>query len=674
MPFHPSVAKALSELKQRRPNVKLAAFGQTVFWDEPMKSVLVPMLEAYHPGAEMIVGPHDADYFGRCPGLNRAVRFVTCEHNDGPTREMWAAVAEASALFGSEDVPTHAQLTAAGVDFERLSRANGARHEQLIQACTTAWGWRAVVDAHDGRSVFRDIATKDAATAIEGLLEWALNETLARIDSPSLEHRQAADDVLAALRRRARDPANRSLTRLYQSMWPHFYERLLGRWPERVQVASTCSLFRFNRQTCTLPRFRLVDHFLDPETGPICREAYSASLEGTGIYELERFGSGALPFDLVVPGRGRGTISLTDAHLIVDTEPHTVVDLPRTVRSVEDLAAAVEEALGPDVALVGKAVATAFMLTSEFVFVLNEGGSAYVPRTREMAQRLAEAGISGCLNPVLRMRYPTWDTLADLDLSFRLPEHLAAAFEDETIAAKDLAKRWRSVVKQQEKLLKALARARSPQDLMRLLTHEDHPKWLDKLDAYVQAHRELLDMQRTIEDSKHRADHVREEIKSLKAEVDKLQKLRGKISRIVKPLRSRLEELERAGAPEGERRAIREELQCYAKGELPDTDVRLAELRERVARLEAERKDTTARYRALETGRVARDARKRLAAFEAAAEATRLRLATHAIRTTRSLPHIDNRPTAWWLPVVDPSGAWYRAILENTELVVEDMG
>ena len=116
MSLHRSVREALTALRERWPGVPLAAFGQTVFWDEPMKCVLVPMLEAHYPGASMLLGTHDADYFGRCPGMVSAEKYVICEKNDGPTRDLWASVGEVSALFGAEIVPTRARLAAAGVN------------------------------------------------------------------------------------------------------------------------------------------------------------------------------------------------------------------------------------------------------------------------------------------------------------------------------------------------------------------------------------------------------------------------------------------------------------------------------------------------------------------------------------------------------------------------------
>ena len=290
-----------------------------------------------------------------------------------------------------------------------------------------------------------------------------------------------------------------------------------------------------------------------------------------------------------------------------------------------------------------------------------------------MATRLARKGIQVDLCPVLRLRYHTWDAVGRADVSFRLPEHLAEAFGTPEAPAAEFAARWRQVVRRQEKLLKTLSRVRRPQELMQLLGHEDHPRWLDRLDSYVTAHEALLDIQRRVDTLKHRADDLRSQERKLKATASRQERLRGKISRLVKPLRARLEELEAGHAPRADVHRVREELICYQDGELPDLDKRLSEVRARLSQVQSERRRVVREYRGLETGTAAREARRSLASVETEAEAARIRLAAQAFCTARGLPYTDHRPTAWWLPIVDPRGNWYRAILESTELEVEEM-
>lgn len=671
MTFHPSVKKALNDLKKRFGELTIAAFGQTVFWDEPMKSVLVPMLKAYCPNARMIVGPHDADYFGKCPGLRRPERFVTCEHNESATSGIWAAAGEISALFGAEAVPTHAKLAAAGVDFAKIRRM-GNRYDQLIERGTTAWGWRGVVESGVGNSVFRDLATEDVSAEVEKLIEWALEGTLSQLENRAA-HEQSASELLNTFRESARRPENAALTKVYQSMWPYFYSRLLGYEPDGITVTSTCELFQFNRRTCRLPRFRLVDYFLNPETSLICREAYSSSVKGSGIYALDRFDEGALPFDLVLPGRGRGTMVVRGKELAVDLDPAVVVSLDSPLISTDQLAEVIETQFGPGTSLVGKAIANAFMFTSEFVFALNVHGSAYVTRTRKMARFMADHGIPVKLMPILRLRYKTWDSLEVLDETFCLPEHLAAAWEAPEVTAKSFARDWRSVVERKKALLQTLRTMKSTRELLRLLIQVDGDRWSETLEVYVRAKRKLLALQRGVCAEKQRAHALREEIKSLMEDANRLQYARGQISRLEKSLRRRLLDLKKSRQAESEFHALRSQLDNLAKEELEGIDGKLVSIRRKILELKAERAKTVASYRSRELGPEAMEAKKSIIAAEAETQAAKFTLVEKAIRVVEGLPYTDHRPTAWWLPVVDPKGEWFRAILESTELEIEEM-
>jgi hypothetical protein len=77
-------------------------------------------------------------------------------------------------------------------------------------------------------------------------------------------------------------------------------------------------------------------------------------VRGSGIYTLDQFGEGALPFDVVIPGHGRGTLRLTDGKIIIETE--TPIEICQKLRSRIDcaLGALLEGHFGPDIALVAK--------------------------------------------------------------------------------------------------------------------------------------------------------------------------------------------------------------------------------------------------------------------------------------------------------------------------------
>jgi hypothetical protein len=141
--------------------------------------------------------------------------------------------------------------------------------------------------------------------------------------------------------------------------------------------------------------------------------AYNTAVAGGGMYPLSAFGDDALPFDVVVPGRGRGTLHLSDTQMQVDFTPApSVIALDRPVRSRAQLADVLAQELGETVVVVGKAVALISMLAGEFVIVFHETASGYTDRTLAMNDAIRAAGTDLPLLPIVRIAYPTWDSLA----------------------------------------------------------------------------------------------------------------------------------------------------------------------------------------------------------------------------------------------------------------------
>src|SRR5262249_9518277 len=154
------------------------------------------------------------------------------------------------------------------------------------------------------------------------------------------------------------------------------------------ETSRTTELLRFNTSTCNLPRFELVSLFVNQEYRAKAQLAYNEAVEGSGIFGLNRFGTGAIPFDLVIPGKGRGTIRLGTRGAVIETREPQFLSFKKPLKSLEELAAAVEAKFGPDCALIGKAVALIGMFAREFVFVFHEGASSYVSRSRAMHRKL----------------------------------------------------------------------------------------------------------------------------------------------------------------------------------------------------------------------------------------------------------------------------------------------
>jgi hypothetical protein len=392
-----------------------------------------------------------------------------------------------------------------------------------------------------------------------------------------------------------------------------------------------------------------VDYFLNWGTAKLAREAYDTAVSGTEIYTLDRFGPGALPFDLVLPEHGRGTLRVTLRAIHVETPNPIRIPLYRPVKSVQDLAAVLAREFGSEVALVGKAVTLISMLATEYMFVFSEEGSGYLRLTRKMNDRFMAGGIGLGLHPILRLKYQTWDALEVGQSSLSLPEHLESTLASDEIPSGEFASRWESGIRRQQELLAQVRVIRSPRDLLRFLSGKVDGPW-EALAAEYAA--------------------LRESLKQSAARASVMQ------SQVI-DLYSRLAEVKR-GIVTTEK----------AKGDhfrsviewTPEHQETRSEFAARIADLLAERRRillTISELKAsrLETERTGEGARARIrsAEIEIQAESARLTLVRNAILAIQGLPHTQHRPSAWWIPMVDRTGGWFRRIAETTELYTEEL-
>ncbi len=676
--FHPSAADMIENLRRQFPDTPFLALGQTALWDEPTKAAFRRALDAFWPEARLIAAAHDSDYFAKLPvHAPGAAKYVLVGHDDARTRGLWSAAGEMSGLFGSEDVPTMARLERAGVSLHRALRGLDDP-AAFLGEITMAWSWTGIVHAEWGRKIAHDVPLSDILPTLLEQIHWAVNESRACVDEAHERSAQAVRDMLCGWVSAfaERHPAA-SLSDLYRDLFPRLYDLLLSAPPANLSTSNTLRLLKFNRATAGLPRFAFVDLFLRPETRHAAVNAYNLAVAGSEMYTLDRFGEGALPFDLVIPGHGRGTLRIHDATVTADLDkPVTLCDTC-DLTSIHDLADLVERELGPDVALVGKAVTLIPMLAAEYIFVFHEGASGYTDRTRRLVHLLQERGAPvPDLRPILRVRHNAWDALDALgeSVSFRLPEHLAQAFGRTTLPASEFAACWRCAVRQGEKRLQELSEARSPRDLFAYLARAALPgeDWNARAQEHKGARVRLLGLWDRAQAIQGRVYTLYDQVRQLRREVQTLEQAKGDDFRArVKPLREQLFHL--GGGETDTTRALEQQIAALQAERADRFDREIRERHSQVRFALATVRDLKEKRLALERGPEAIKARETLQRIEAEAERARARLAANAVRVVQGLPHTNFRPSAWWFPLVDPSGAWFRRLSETAEYYLEPL-
>lgn len=643
----PNQEAAFEELDRVAPDAPFLALGQTVFWDEPMKAGVALESAARGRRRRFVAGVHDADYFAKLPHFSNLVGYRAFPHNDTTTRGLWSAAGEFSALFGSEAVVSRDLLKEAGLRLTRVA----ADRPGLLDEATEAWGWRGLVALGHEPDVVAETPLDPLLPELSKTLEWAIDESIRCIvGTQEQTARVFGRELISALLQVAEADRGQTLSDCYRSLLPWLY-RFVANEPVEIETTSTTELLRFNTATCRQPRFEYLDAFLGERRAEACA-AYDETVRGGEIYPLERFGSWAIPFDLVVPGRGRGTLRIAPRAIIVMTPEPIFVTTKRPVRSVQDLAEAIERKLGDRCTLVGKAVTLIGLLAREFVFVFHEGASAYVRLSRQLHQRLKSIGVPVRVHPILRVRYDAWDALDACCTWLRLPEPLRQPFGAEEMCGRSFAARWRGVVSEQADLLQQLAQLRRPLDLIRFLAKSGVGRWDDLANEYEALHDELMALHDGIGAIKARKAEVARQIRAAKqaridAEVRKGRHWRERI-------------FEKSPGPE--------------------------DLEER-ARLETE---VNSAIRAVQDGRrawhelqleqdalVSREsiqrAHERRRSLELEAELRRLKLARQAIIVTRGLELATRRPSAWWFPLVCSQGNWFHETVRRAEYYLEPL-
>jgi len=642
------LAEVLDDLQVAAGDSPFLALGQTVFWDEPMKAGVA--LAARRLGRErrLIAGVHDTDYFAKLASGKRSPgKFKSLPHNDTSTRGLWSAAAEFSALFGSETVITRDTLQASGLRLDMLLRARPS----IMDEATEAWGWRGIVSLDEQAPISADVPLKQLLPELKATLDWALNESLQALAG---EGKAIAAELADEIRTFVCDLSEEggTLADYYERLLPIFYEFCANaRVP--LETTRTSHLLRFNSETVGQPRFEMFDLFVSQATRGMAKAAYDEAIRGgSGLYELAKFGTGAIPFDMVIPGKGRGTIRIGNRGVVIMTPVPQFLTLRKPLESAAELAAMVESKFGPNCVVVGKAVALIGMLAREHVFVFHEGASGYVKHSRRLHQILAAKGHPLHLNPILRVRYDAWSALQVCCSWLRLPEPMRRAFGTEETCAPSLSARWREVGAEQAALLQKLGELRRPIELIRFLDRTVGGSWHRLAEEYAGLHKRLDVLQRDLEALRAERRALYDEERTLRQRQVEAERAKGEHWRV------RVFEREPTAEDTAERARL-----TRAVDEIRHARTALDE---RVHELRRRQRDRVADPEVQRVHERRRD-------IELEAELKRLRLIREGVVSSKGMERANRRPSAWWFRLVCPDGLWFRETIDSAEYYLEPL-
>ncbi|HHV80061.1 TPA: hypothetical protein GXX44_00065 [bacterium] len=601
------IEEIINEIKERYPEVPFLALGQTVLWDEPTKIALKYWFDKLYPEAKFTFGVHNTDYFAKSPLSSKEDAYLLVTHNDNSTRDLWASTLEISRPFGSEIHPTIRFFRECNIPLDVITPVD--RRSEFLDEITSCWGWMSVVKSGTRSIVACDVKLRDVLDRITELITWGTCGARDLIGEKGYI-KDFCDDIRGFILDYADKNPSSTITDLFKELYKWFWEKLLGYMPQNVELSSSVELFRFNTDTYKLPRFSILELFIDPSTREICKEIYNKTVETSGIYTLDKFGFGAIPFDLVIPGRERGTICIQPRTLLIEGEELIRIPLERPVESLKDLTEVLERNFGKDVAIVGKAVPLLSMIRSEFILVFNERGSGYYDLTLKMERLLEENGINLRFYPILRLRYKTWDVLDRIDEEINLPEYMRLAFKKDSVSSGELSLKWKDTVDEEEKLIYKLSATRKPREIMKLLEERTGGHWGEKLLLYNSLKDEIISKRKPIEANW-------EKVRSLK---DRLKETRDMFERRVLT---------------GEIRRLRDETWRMEKAE------EIKELRRKIKEIELE------------------------------VEMAKLNILRSAFLVKENLPYTNFRPSAWWFIAMDPTREWFKGVIETLEVYTE---
>jgi len=628
--------------------VHLLALGQTVFWDEPTKAGILARIKNTTPGVTVTVGIHDTDYFAKAsqhPKIDSSQPYAILGHDDWMTRGLWSAAGELHRLFGSEDPPLLSELSGKGGVSIHAVRSTAANSDATLSSLTAADGWTGIVQTGWKKVTVRDVELCGILPYLVQQLSSTLQQSEACVDGASSEIRF---QLIAWVEAFATANPCAKLADLYADILPRLHARVNG---SHVidHVTRTSELLAFSSDTAKLPRFALLALFLHPETFRQAVVAYDAALTGADMYPLSQFGDGATPFDVCVPGKGRGTLFVYADRIEIDFDVRETIygSVCNTLQLAEILEAAGYE----DTCIVGKAVALLPMLGAEYTVAFHEGASGYSHLSTRFVANIRSAGLPLPQQyPIIRIGLDAWSALSAVPpVTLKLPAPLAQAIGRPSIDSDDIALCWNKAISWETARLADLKAIRSPRALANHLAGSEGQPWCTHYKRLIEIDDAILAHATETQPERDAIALMRGELHGLRQQRTLLEAQKGVDFRTCGGMLDTAAEALRAST----------------------FDVPLAALDAKIHALHLARRASRRALRLVENSADVKALRAERSTLIGKFETRRAELAANALRVIHGFPHAGARPSSWWFPLVDASGAWYRKMISDATLRLE---
>ena len=397
----------------------------------------------------------------------------------------WGAALFYSEFLGRVPLEVRELEPAVGMKTKALARQLDRSVDELYDEMSPGDNWQLIapsyVGGEDYHRVIGDLSVSETADFLRQIMQKARADMLTRF--PAAESRRRIDDWFAREQRLLEGLLTRHRAGRLVELYRDWLAAYLASSPQ-VQLGFASELF-----TCTASgRTAVLEAFTrDYEKASAL---YNEALAETGsTLRPLRTADGELPFFAMLERQGhlaRAGVCLRGDEIRIASPDVAGFKLGPSGRlPLAELAAAGVRTLA------GKAILLTIQVRAGAdgaALALPFGGSAYMPTSRRLAEKLIAAKLlAGKLHPVVRVRFRLLDRMKSLETPIRLPEHLAACLGAEEVPARRLGEEHAALAAEASRRLEAFGDAAAREQWQR----RTFPQVFQQIEELEAARRQL---------------------------------------------------------------------------------------------------------------------------------------------------------------------------------------